>query len=64
MFAYIGRNLVNLNKILSIEIVTPSNKYVTTNIKVTYENKEDSFFTSGNPEQDLENIFQMMKDSE
>lgn len=64
MFGYIGKNLINLKKVLSIEIITPS-KYSSNNIRVTYENKETSFFTSENPQKDFDNILDMMKkDSE
>lgn len=63
MFAFIGSNLVNLDKILSIEIITPS-KYSSNNIRIKYENKEMDFFTSENPEKDLNNIFNITKDSE
>lgn len=61
MFAYIGKNLINLNKILSISIF--QEKYVKDNIEILYEDSKKTYF-SETPEKDLENIFQMTKDSE
>lgn len=57
MFAYIGSNLINLDKVLLIE--NRSDK-----ICITFENKEIEWVSTNTPEKDLENIFQMTKDSE
>ncbi len=57
MFGYIGSSLINLDKVKSLEI-TDKEK-----ICVHY-NDSWKYFQTANPRQDLENIFQLMKNSE
>lgn len=60
MFGYIGKNLINLNEVLSISIMEKI-KYVNDNIEVIFKTDKRATFFTETPEKDLENIFKMMK---
>lgn len=57
MFVYIGSSLINLDKVKSLEIADKEK------ICVHY-NDSWKYFQTATPRQDLENIFQLIKNSE